>query len=81
MLEQRQGLTIRPLEVIENDDDRLLAGRLLEQADGRPAQQVALGLGVGLLSERGGRRLVAARPGASRVSSPPWRSTWRSITR
>ena len=52
VLEQRQGLGVRPLEVVEDDDDSLFAGGLLQQPDrGRP-QQVALGLGVGLLRRR-----------------------------
>ena len=56
VLEQREGLAVRPVQVIEHQQHRAVVARRLQEPRNRLEQQVALGLGVGLLRLRDCRR-------------------------
>ena len=48
VLQEQQRRLIRPVQVVEDEHERLFARGLAQQADDRSQEQVALGVGIGL---------------------------------
>ena len=78
MAQQEQAALVGPLEVVEDQDDRLVCA---EVAVSRPttaanSRNRSVSASVAFVGGRSGRRLASA--GTSRASSDPWASTWAS---
>jgi hypothetical protein len=80
VLQQRECLAVRPVQVIEDQQHRALVACRMQEPGHRFEQQVSLGFGIGRLRPWDAGDPLGERTRQEAGKLAPWRSTWASST-